>query len=280
MDDGREPEPRSHAHRAGHHQSRVDDRQHRPARHRREFSITGQCNAMGSRLFSNTTNLLGGHDFLNAEHRAKVARILDMPVERIPAQNSWAYDQILDGIADGKIKGLWVIAHEHRAFVDQSERRSTTLRRQARLPGRAGHVSHARKRRSRAHLVLPAAGWGEKEGTFINSERRIGLVKKVARAPGQALERFQHLPARRPLLGLRRDVPRMDFARGRVSNPETTQRRSALRHHRHSRTTSIWTNAAGFSGRGRRSRCQVCRCQVRRRAAHDTSHEPDTSTCT
>jgi len=38
--------------------------------------------------------------------------------------------------------------------------------------------------------VLPAAGWGEKEGTFINSERRIGLVKKVARAPGQALADF------------------------------------------------------------------------------------------
>ncbi len=42
----------------------------------------------------------------------------------------------------------------------------------------------------RADLVLPAAGWGEKEGTFINSERRIGLVKKVARAPGHALSDF------------------------------------------------------------------------------------------
>src|SRR5262249_36839393 len=41
-----------------------------------------------------------------------------------------------------------------------------------------------------AHLFLPAAGWGEKEGTLINSERRIGLVKKVARAPGQALSDF------------------------------------------------------------------------------------------
>ena len=42
----------------------------------------------------------------------------------------------------------------------------------------------------RADLVLPAAGWGEKEGTLINSERRIGLVKKVRRAPGQALADF------------------------------------------------------------------------------------------
>jgi assimilatory nitrate reductase catalytic subunit len=41
-----------------------------------------------------------------------------------------------------------------------------------------------------ADLVLPAAAWGEKEGTFINSERRIGLTRKVARAPGEALSDF------------------------------------------------------------------------------------------
>src|SRR5262249_12264979 len=42
----------------------------------------------------------------------------------------------------------------------------------------------------RAHLLLPAAGWGEKDGTFINSERRLGLIKRVARAPGEALADF------------------------------------------------------------------------------------------
>ncbi|MEO7404670.1 MAG: molybdopterin-dependent oxidoreductase, partial [Burkholderiales bacterium] len=72
-------------------------------------SITGQCNAMGSRLFSNTTNLLGGHDFTNVEHRAKVAGILGIDAARIPDQNSWAYDQIIEGILRGDIKGLWVI---------------------------------------------------------------------------------------------------------------------------------------------------------------------------
>jgi predicted molibdopterin-dependent oxidoreductase YjgC len=44
-----------------------------------------------------------------------------------------------------------------------------------------------------ADLVLPAAGWGEKEGTFINSERRIGTIKRVSRAPGQALADFSIL---------------------------------------------------------------------------------------
>jgi assimilatory nitrate reductase catalytic subunit len=49
---------------------------------------------------------------------------------------------------------------------------------------------HSTETAQRAHLVLPAAGWGEKEGTFINSERRIGMAKKVARAPGEALADF------------------------------------------------------------------------------------------
>ena len=41
-----------------------------------------------------------------------------------------------------------------------------------------------------ADIVFPAAGWGEKEGIFINSERRIGIVRKVRKAPGQALSDF------------------------------------------------------------------------------------------
>jgi assimilatory nitrate reductase catalytic subunit len=49
---------------------------------------------------------------------------------------------------------------------------------------------HSTETARRAHLVLPAAGWGEKDGTFINSERRIGVAKKVARAPGEALADF------------------------------------------------------------------------------------------
>ena len=49
---------------------------------------------------------------------------------------------------------------------------------------------HSTETAELADLLLPAAGWGEKEGTFINSERRVGLIKKVCRAPGQALADF------------------------------------------------------------------------------------------
>ena len=151
-------------------------------------SITGQCNAMGSRLFSNTTNLLGGRDFINAEHRAKVAHVLNIPIEQIPSRPSLAYDQIIAGIREGKIRGLWVIAtNPAHSWVDQAALHETLAKLDFLV---VQDMYHSTETAKVADLLLPAAGWGEKEGTFINSERRIGLIKKVRRAPGQALSDF------------------------------------------------------------------------------------------
>ena len=151
-------------------------------------SITGQCNAMGSRLFGNTSSLLGGRDFARSNDRAAVARILDVPEACIPTDGGWAYDQIVDAIDAGVVKGLWVVGtNGAHSWIDQHrfERMLTKLEFLVvqDMVATTETVRHA-------DLVLPAAGWGEKDGTFINSERRIGLVKKVARAPGQALADF------------------------------------------------------------------------------------------
>ncbi len=151
-------------------------------------SITGQCNAMGSRLFSNTTNLMGGHDFTDADDRAKVADALRIDVSAIPERGSWAYDQIMEGILKDKIKGLWVIAtNTAHSWINQADCHEL-LKKLDFLVVQDMYMST--ETAAHAHLVLPAAGWGEKEGTFINSERRFGLTKKVRRAPGQALSDF------------------------------------------------------------------------------------------
>jgi assimilatory nitrate reductase catalytic subunit len=151
-------------------------------------SITGQCNAMGSRLFSNTTNLLGGHDFANSDERAKVARILGIDESTIQRQAGWAYDQIMEGILAGKIKALWVIAtNPAHSWINQVDAREILSRLEFLV---VQDMYASTETAELAHLYLPAAAWGEKEGTFINSERRIGLLKKVSRAPGEALADF------------------------------------------------------------------------------------------
>ncbi|MGH7135982.1 MAG: molybdopterin oxidoreductase family protein, partial [Pirellulales bacterium] len=143
---------------------------------------------IGSRLFSNTTNLLGGHDFTNPEHRAKVAAVLGIDPLRIPQLNSLAYNEILERILSGKIKGLWVIAtNPAHSWISQHELHDILGRLEFLV---VQDMYHSTETAQLANLVLPAAAWGEKEGTFINSERRIGLVKKVARAHGQALADF------------------------------------------------------------------------------------------
>lgn len=151
-------------------------------------SITGQCNAMGSRIFSNTTNLLGGRDFTSATDRADVAEILGIDVQRIPSEPSLAYDQIIEGVLAGKIRGLWILAtNPAHSWINQLHLKEVL----ARLDCLVVQDMYADTETARlADIVLPAAGWGEKEGTFINSERRLGLVKRVRRAPGQALADF------------------------------------------------------------------------------------------
>ncbi|MFQ3669829.1 MAG: nitrate reductase [Verrucomicrobiia bacterium] len=152
-------------------------------------SITGQCNAMGSRLFSNTTNLLGGHDFTNPAHRDKIARILDIDPARIPDQNSLAYDQILEAVEAGRIRALWIIAtNPAHSWIHQN--RFHRLREQLDFLV-VQDMYPTTETAQGADLYLPAAGWGEKEGTFINSERRIGVIRPVRRPPGQALSDFR-----------------------------------------------------------------------------------------
>ncbi|HSH93050.1 MAG TPA: molybdopterin-dependent oxidoreductase, partial [Roseimicrobium sp.] len=124
-------------------------------------SITGQCNAMGSRLYANATSMLGGRDFLKPEHRQEVARILGFPLDCIPATNSLAYDQIIEAIDEGHIRGLWVIAtNSSHSWIDQ-DRFNRILKKLDFLVVQEmyGTTDTARH----AHLLLPAAGWGEKE---------------------------------------------------------------------------------------------------------------------
>ncbi len=151
-------------------------------------SITGQCNAMGSRLFSNTTSLLGGRAFTDPTHRSEVAAIVGVPPDAVPSSPSRAYDQILDDAASGRIRALWIVATNTAHSWIQSRKFQEAARNLEFLVVQDMYVTTATA--EVADLILPAAGWGEKDGTFINSERRIGVVRKVAQAPGEALSDF------------------------------------------------------------------------------------------
>ena len=194
-------------------------------------SITGQCNAMGSRLYANVTSLLGDHDFQNAEHRAKVARVLGIPDDRITTQPSLAYDQIVQGIEDGKIKGLWVIATNSSHSWIHQDRFNELLKKLDFLVVQEMYTTT--EIAQRADLVLPAAGWAEKEGTLIQFRAAHRPREKSQPRSGTGARRFSHLPTHCALLGLRDDVHALVVAGGCIPTDEGTFQRSAVRQHGH-----------------------------------------------
>jgi assimilatory nitrate reductase catalytic subunit len=114
--------------------------------------------------------------------------VLGIDAERIPEEGGWAYDQIMEGIASGTIRALWVIAtNTAHSWINSSEAQDLLDRLDLLV---VQDLYADTETAAHADIVLPAAGWGEKEGTFINSERRLGVVKQVRQAPGEALADF------------------------------------------------------------------------------------------
>jgi predicted molibdopterin-dependent oxidoreductase YjgC len=152
-------------------------------------SITGQCNAMGSRLFSNTSSLFCGRDFTNLEHRQEVAQILNLNAGLIPTKASFTYDRILEGVDRGQIKGLWIICtNPVHSWVDRNKLLPILKKAEFIV---VQDMFLDTDTAQLANLILPASGCGEKDGTFINSERRIGRLRKIMEPPGDALPDFK-----------------------------------------------------------------------------------------
>lgn len=151
------------------------------------FSITGQCNAMGTREAGGTASLPGYRAWDSPEDRAEMAALWGVPVEQIPTERGRAYPDIIDGVLDGTIKGLWVIATNPVVSFPNRARLEKAL---SELEIFVAQDGFANPTTALAHVVLPAAIWGEKEGTYTNAERRVSRVRKAVDSPGEARPDF------------------------------------------------------------------------------------------
>jgi len=151
------------------------------------FSITGQCNAMGTREAGGTSTLPGYRKFDDPVDRADMAALWGVPGDRIPADRGWAYPDIIEGVADGVIKGLWIIATNPPVSYPNRRQLERALGRLELLVVQDGFETPTT---ALADIVLPAAIWGEKDGTYTNSERRVSRVRRAVDPPGQARSDF------------------------------------------------------------------------------------------
>lgn len=153
------------------------------------FSITGQCNAMGTRESGFTSSLPGYRKFENAGHRSELAALWGIEEEIIPTARGLAYPDIIEGVLRGKIKGLWIIATNPLVSFPNQNYLLEVLERLDFLVVQDGY--HPIPTSEVADLVLPVAVWGEKEGTFTNSERRVSKVNAAVPPPGEAKPDFE-----------------------------------------------------------------------------------------
>ncbi|MBI3316439.1 MAG: nitrate reductase [Candidatus Omnitrophica bacterium] len=152
------------------------------------FSITGQCNAMGTRESGFASSLPGYRKFEDPGHRAELAALWGVEQEIIPSSRGLAYPDIIEAVLSKKIKGLWIIATNPLVSFPNQNYLLEVLERLEFLVVQDGY--HPIPTSEIANLVLPAAVWGEKEGTYTNSERRVSKVNKAVEPPGEAKSDF------------------------------------------------------------------------------------------
>ena len=148
------------------------------------LSITGQCNAMGTREWSSCSGLPGYRALENPEHRDEIGKFWNVDPEFFPKKRGLAQTDIFPAIEAGHIKGLWLVATNPMTSMPNTERTRKILEK---LDFLVVQDSYADVETTQyAHLYLPAATWAEKEGVFTNTERRVNIVRKVTDAPGES----------------------------------------------------------------------------------------------
>ena len=153
------------------------------------LSITGQCNAMGTREWSSASGLPGYRALEKEEHREEVAKYWGIDPEFFPKKRGLQQTDIFPAIESGQIKALWIVATNPLTSMPNQPRIKKTLEKLEFMVVQDGYkdceTAHY------ANVYLPAAVWGEKEGVQTNTERRVNLVRKFVEPPGQAKADFE-----------------------------------------------------------------------------------------
>lgn len=140
-------------------------------------SLTGQCNAMGSRVFSNTAGLYGGGDFDNPVRRKAVAEALGVDESVLATKPTIPYNAIIEKAIAGEIKGLWVICTNPRHSWANNEEFEKCVKNLDFFV--VQDIYEDTDSAKLCDLYLPSVPAIKKEGVIINTERRASKVNPV-----------------------------------------------------------------------------------------------------
>jgi assimilatory nitrate reductase catalytic subunit len=147
------------------------------------FSLTGQPNAMGGREVGGLANQLAAHMTFAPEDVARVARFWNAP--RMATREGLKAVQMFEAIGRGEIKALWVMGTNPAVSLPNAGAVRDALSR-LELFVVSENVPSNDTISARPHVLLPAAAWGDKNGTVTNSERCISRQRAFRPLPGSA----------------------------------------------------------------------------------------------
>ena len=140
-------------------------------------SITGQCNAMASRLFSNTTCLFAGGDFTDEAERKRIADIVGITPDLIAKKPTLPYNRIVELINAGEIKGLWILCTNPRHSWTNNETFASAVKKLELFI--VQDIYDTIESAEECTVYFPVVPGIKKEGTYINLERRLSPLRKV-----------------------------------------------------------------------------------------------------
>ncbi len=154
------------------------------------FSVTGQPNAMGGREVGGLANMLACHlDIENADHRQAVRNFWDAPA--IADHAGLKAVDMFRAVGRGQIKALWIIHTNPAVTMPDADAVRDAIRGCDFTV--VSDITGATDTARLAHVLLPAAAWGEKDGTVTNSDRTISRQRAAMPPPGQSRPDWQIL---------------------------------------------------------------------------------------
>ncbi len=161
------------------------------------LSITGQCNAMGTREWSSCSGLPGYRALENEKDRSEIAEFWGIDADYFPEKRGMFMTDILPAIESGEIRGVWLIATNPMTSMADTNLMRKLLAKLEFLVVQDAYADVETNQYS--HVFLPSAVWAEKEGCFTNTERRVNLIRNVVKPHGDSktdLEIFNQMAKR------------------------------------------------------------------------------------
>lgn len=152
-------------------------------------SLTGQPNAMGSRLFSIQASLPGGGDFDHKERIDAVSNALGLDPKWLPKKPTLPYNVIIEKINAGKIKALWVVGTNPRHSWTNNETFKEAMDKLELLI--VQDIYDDTDTSAHCDVFLPVVSMLKKEGTIINTERRVSAICPILNRKENELTDFE-----------------------------------------------------------------------------------------